>query len=93
MNKGAIANKRDSGGIFSRDQFLTLYFPAFVFALGASIATPAIPSIREIFRDWFCRCFPCDRHACLWRIGRGSALRLFHRSFWPAGDLLSPLRC
>ena len=53
MNKGAIANKRDSGGIFSRDQFLTLYFPAFVFALGASIATPAIPVFAKSFETGF----------------------------------------
>jgi len=53
MNKGVIANKRDSGGIFSRDQFLTLYFPAFVFALGASIATPAIPVFAKSFDTGF----------------------------------------
>jgi len=51
MNKGAIENKR--GGIFSRDQFLTLYFPAFVFALGASIATPAIPVFAKSFDTGF----------------------------------------
>ena len=37
----------------SSEQFLTLYFPAFVFALGASIATPAIPVFAKSFDTSF----------------------------------------
>ena len=43
----------DSGKIYSPDQFLTLYFPAFIFALGASIATPAIPVFAKSFDTGF----------------------------------------
>ena len=35
------------------DPFLTLYFPAFVFALGYSIATPAIPVFAKSFDNGF----------------------------------------
>lgn len=38
---------------FPRHQFLTLYFPAFVFALGYSIATPAIPVFAKSFDTGF----------------------------------------
>lgn len=53
MDKGTIPDKEDSGGILSHDHFLTLYFPAFVFALGASIATPAIPVFAKSFDTSF----------------------------------------
>jgi MFS family permease len=45
--------KSDSGGILSSGQFLTLYFPAFVLALGSSIATPAIPVFAKSFDTGF----------------------------------------
>ena len=45
-------NKEPHGGI-STDLLLTLYFPAFVFALGASIATPAIPVFAKSFETSF----------------------------------------
>lgn len=38
---------------FSSYQLLTLYFPAFVFALGYSIATPAIPVFAKSFDTGF----------------------------------------
>jgi MFS family permease len=44
---------RDSAGIFSVYQLSTLYFPAFVFALGYSIATPAIPVLAKSFDTGF----------------------------------------
>src|ERR687891_1213763 len=44
---------RDSAGIFSVYQLSTLYFPAFVFALGYSIATPAIPVVAKSFDTGF----------------------------------------
>jgi MFS family permease len=44
---------RDSAGILSLQQLLTLYFPAFVFALGYSIATPAIPVLAKSFDTGF----------------------------------------
>ncbi len=37
----------------ANEQFLTLYFPAFIFALGASIATPAIPVFAKSFDTGF----------------------------------------
>ena len=40
-------------GILAYDQFLTLYFPTFVFALGYSIATPAIPVFAKSFDTGF----------------------------------------
>lgn len=40
-------------GIQAYTQFLTLYFPAFVFALGSSIATPAIPVFAKSFDTGF----------------------------------------
>lgn len=40
-------------GFFSSYQLLTLYFPAFVFALGYSIATPAIPVFAKSFDTGF----------------------------------------
>lgn len=42
-----------SGGVLSSSQLLTLYFPAFVLALGASIATPAIPVFAKSFDTGF----------------------------------------
>jgi MFS family permease len=44
---------RENDGFFSSYQFLTLYFPAFVFALGYSIATPAIPVFAKSFETSF----------------------------------------
>lgn len=41
------------GQAYSSEQFLTLYFPAFIFALGASIATPAIPVFAKSFDTGF----------------------------------------
>ena len=43
----------ENGGFFSSYQLLTLYFPAFVFALGYSIATPAIPVLAKSFDTGF----------------------------------------
>jgi MFS family permease len=44
---------RDNDGVFSSYQLLTLYFPAFVFSLGYSIATPAIPIFAKSFDTGF----------------------------------------
>jgi MFS family permease len=44
---------KDSESAHSSEQMLTLYFPAFVFALGASIATPAIPVFAKSFDTGF----------------------------------------
>jgi MFS family permease len=54
----AMPRKLDSGektadGILSSYQLLTLYFPAFVLALGSSIATPAIPVFAKSFDTGF----------------------------------------
>ena len=43
----------ENEGVFSSYQILTLYFPAFVFALGYSIATPAIPVFAKSFDTGF----------------------------------------
>jgi MFS family permease len=43
----------NEGGFFSSYQLLTLYFPAFVFALGYSIATPAVPVFAKSFDAGF----------------------------------------
>jgi hypothetical protein len=43
----------ESEGFFSSYQLLTLYFPAFIFALGYSIATPAIPVFAKSFDTGF----------------------------------------
>jgi len=43
----------ENDGFFSSYQLLTLYFPAFVFALGYSIATPAIPVFAKSFDTGF----------------------------------------
>jgi MFS family permease len=43
----------DNDGVFSSYQLLTLYLPAFVFALGYSIATPAIPVFAKSFDTGF----------------------------------------
>ena len=47
------SDSRDNDGIFSAYQLSTLYFPAFVFALGYSIATPAIPVLAKSFDTGF----------------------------------------
>jgi len=47
------ANQTERRGLLAYDQFLTLYFPAFVFALGYSIATPAIPVFAKSFDTGF----------------------------------------
>jgi len=44
---------REYDGFLSSYQLLTLYFPAFVFALGYSIATPAIPVFAKSFNTGF----------------------------------------
>jgi len=43
----------DHDRVNSSEQLLTLYFPAFVFALGGSIATPAIPVFAKSFDTGF----------------------------------------
>ncbi len=43
----------ETGGVLSSYQFLTLYFPAFILALGYSIATPAIPVFAKSFDTGF----------------------------------------
>jgi len=43
----------ETGGVLSSYQFLTLYFPAFILALGYSIATPAIPIFAKSFNTSF----------------------------------------
>ena len=53
MTEIESANQSERRGILSYDQFLTLYFPAFVFALGYSIATPAIPVFAKSFDTGF----------------------------------------
>lgn len=52
MDKGTDSQTESAGGL-SSSQFLTLYFPAFVLALGASIATPAIPVFAKSFDTGF----------------------------------------
>src|SRR5262245_1400784 len=47
------ADEVDTGGVLSSYQVLTLYFPAFVLALGYSIATPAIPIFAKSFDTGF----------------------------------------
>jgi MFS family permease len=47
------SQKSENNGFFSSYQLLTLYFPAFVFALGYSIATPAIPIFAKSFDTGF----------------------------------------
>src|SRR5215204_6745898 len=46
-------NQDERRGILAYDQFLTLYFPAFVFCSGYSIATPAIPVFAKSFDTGF----------------------------------------
>jgi MFS family permease len=46
-------DSHQNDGFFSYYQLLTLYFPAFVFALGYSIATPAIPVFAKSFDTSF----------------------------------------
>jgi MFS family permease len=53
MAKLFNTNKIDTGGVLSPYQFLTLYFPGFVLALGYSIATPAIPVFAKSFDTGF----------------------------------------
>ena len=53
MEKLSHSQKTETGGVFSSFQFLTLYFPAFILALGYSIATPAIPIIAKSFDTGF----------------------------------------
>jgi MFS family permease len=53
MARGNRSRKTDTGGVLSSYQFLTLYFPAFVLALGYSIATPAIPVFAKSFDTGF----------------------------------------
>jgi MFS family permease len=53
MARDNDSEKTDGGGVLSSYQFLTLYFPAFVLALGYSIATPAIPVFAKSFDTGF----------------------------------------
>jgi MFS family permease len=53
MPKVVDAHKIETGGVISSYQILTLYFPAFVLALGYSIATPAIPVFAKSFDKSF----------------------------------------
>jgi len=46
-------SQNDQDRANSSGLFLTLYFPAFVFALGSSIATPAIPVFAKSFETSF----------------------------------------
>ena len=53
MAKLIDPEKIETGGVLSPYQFLTLYFPGFVLALGYSIATPAIPVFAKSFNTGF----------------------------------------
>jgi MFS family permease len=53
MEKLINSQKVETGGVLSSYQFLTLYFPAFILALGYSIATPAIPVFAKSFDTGF----------------------------------------
>jgi len=53
MEKLSDSQKVETGGVLSSYQFLTLYFPAFILALGYSIATPAIPVFAKSFDTGF----------------------------------------
>jgi MFS family permease len=53
MPKVVDAQKIETGGVISSYQILTLYFPAFILALGYSIATPAIPVFAKSFDKGF----------------------------------------
>lgn len=53
MAKLSDSQKIEASGVLSSYQFLTLYFPAFIFSLGYSIATPAIPVFAKSFDTGF----------------------------------------
>ena len=53
MEKLINSQKIETDGIVSSYQLLTLYFPAFILALGYSIATPAIPIFAKSFDTGF----------------------------------------
>jgi MFS family permease len=53
MAKLIDTQKIETGGVLSSYQLLTLYFPAFILALGYSIATPAIPVFAKSFDTGF----------------------------------------
>jgi MFS family permease len=53
MIRSSGPEKTETGGVLSFYQSLTLYFPAFVLALGYSIATPAIPVFAKSFDTGF----------------------------------------
>lgn len=53
MFKFLHARKIATDGVFSSYQFLTLYFPGFILALGFSIATPAVPVFAKSFDTGF----------------------------------------
>ena len=53
MEKLIDTQKVETDGIVSSYQLLTLYFPAFILALGYSIATPAIPIFAKSFDTGF----------------------------------------
>ena len=53
MSNAIDSQKIETGGVLSHYQLLTLYFPAFVLALGYSIATPVIPVFAKSFDTGF----------------------------------------
>ena len=53
MEKLIDTQKVETDGMVSSYQLLTLYFPAFILALGYSIATPAIPIFAKSFDTSF----------------------------------------
>ena len=53
MFKFLHARKIATDGVLSSYQFLTLYFPGFILALGYSIATPAVPVFAKSFDTGF----------------------------------------
>lgn len=53
MSESSSSGQSGKDAIISRYQFLTLYFPAFIFALGFSIATPVIPVFAKSFDTGF----------------------------------------
>ncbi len=53
MEKASQSKNTEGGGILSTYQMLTLYLPAFVLALGHSIATPVIPVFAKSFDTSF----------------------------------------
>jgi hypothetical protein len=80
MNKVSDLRRSESGGIVSAYQILTLYFPAFILALGYSIASGFCQVVRHGIR----RGFACYRRSRAWRAGGGDPDRISCRSPRPA---------